>query len=305
MDRLGMDYDTLKEINPRIICCSISGYGQSGPNSNRPSYDIVTLAETGLLSITGEPGRRPARPGAPIADLAGGIFAVIGVLTALVQCQLTGKGQKIDIALQDCCLSLLAYQFSYYFCSGIVPKQESYSGHINSAPYGVFKTKKGYIALGACWPRITRAIGAEWLADDPRFRMRDLRVENRNELNALIEEQLDQAEADDWLEIFKIEDIPAAKVKTLDEVVNDPQILHRNMILSMEHPLGGKIRLVGNPIKMESIAEENFTPPPILNQDGGEILSKLLGYTEEKISQLRQDQENNTQKRVAHVRKIR
>lgn len=305
MSRLGIDYNTLNQINPKIILCSISGYGQSGPDSQRPSYDIVTLAETGLLSITGEPGGRPARPGAPIADLAAGIFAVIGVLSALFQRQLTGKGQEIDISLQDSCLALLAYQFSYYFCSGKVPSQESFSGHINSAPYGVFKTKKGYLALGACWPRITRAISADWLADDPRFQTRALRVENRNELNAIVEEHLGQAEADDWLEIFKIDDIPAAKVKTLDEVIRDPQVLHRNMILSMEHPHGGNIRLIGNPIKMGSITEEDFTPPPLLNQDGGDIFSNLLGYSLEKITKLQHEQENNVKTRLTHVKKAR
>lgn len=305
VSRLGIDYEILKQINPKIICSSISGYGQSGPESQRPSYDIVTLAETGLLSIAGEPGRRPARPGAPIADLAAGLFSVIGVLAALLQRQLTGKAQRIDIAMLDACISLLAYQFSYYFCSGNVPKQEGYSGHINSAPYGVYKTKKGYIALGPCWPRITRVIDADWLADDPRFETRALRVKNRNKLNAIIEKKLGKAEAADWLEIFKIEDIPAAKVKTLDEVAKDPQVVHRNMILNMKHQLDGEIRLVGNPVKAECINDDEFKPPPVLDQDREEVLSKLLKYPQEKIDKLRQEQEENTAKRLKHIKKAR
>ncbi|MFC1940730.1 CaiB/BaiF CoA transferase family protein, partial [Chloroflexota bacterium] len=294
----------LRKINPGIIYCSITGYGPSGPFMNRPAYDIAVLAASGIISLSSEPGGRPVRPGIPIADEAGGLFAVIGILAALAEHQRTGKGKKIDVSLMDTCISLLCYPLSYYFTTNIVPKPPSNSGHLILVPYGIYKTKKGYIALGVCWPRITRAIGADWLADDPRFRDLEARQEHRDELNAIMEEHLAQAEADGWMEIFKIEDIAAAKVATLDEVAVDPQVLHQKMILSMQHPLGGEIKLAGNPVKIKGIVEEEFTPPPTLNQHEHEILSELLGYSEEKIKKLRQDEAENTEYRLQHIQKV-
>ncbi len=304
MERLGADYETLRKINPKIIYCSITGYGPSGPFRDRPAYDIAILAASGIISVTGEPGGLPVRPGIPIADEAGGLFTVIAVLAALAERQRTGKGQKVDISLMDACISLLCYPLSYYFSTGVVPKPLGNSGHPILVPYGVYKTKKGYIALGVCWPRITRAIGADWLADDPRFKDLQARQEHRDELNAIIEEHLAKAEADDWMEIFKAEDIAAAKVATLDEVAVDPQVLHQKMILTMEHPLGGEIKLTGNPIKMEGISEEEFMPPPTLNQHQHEILSGLLGYSAEKIKRLREEETENTAQRLQHIQKV-
>lgn len=304
MERLGADYDTLRKINPRIIYCSITGYGPSGPSKNRPAYDMAILAASGIIGITGESDGRPVRPGIPIADEAGALFATIGILSALAECQRTGKGQKVETSLMDASISLLAHPLSYYFTSGIVPKPISHAGHLILVPYGIYKTKKGYVALGVCWPRITRAIGADWLADDPRFKDLQARQEYREELNTIMEEYLAKAEADDWMEIFKVEDIAAAKVATLDEVAVDPQVLHQKMILTMEHSLGGEIKLAGNPIKMKGISEEQFTPPPTLNQHQHEILSELLGYSEEKIKRLREEATENTAQRLQHIQKV-
>ncbi len=304
MERLGADYETLSKINPRIIYCSITGYGASGPAVYRPAFDIAVLAASGLMSVTGEPGGRPTRPGPPIADEAGALFSVIGVLAALNERQRTGKGKKIDVSLMDASLSLLCYQFTYYFTTGIVPAPLSNAGHLVFMPYGVYKTKKGYVALGVCWPRITRAIGADWLAEDPRFKDLGWRQKHREELNAIIEKYLAQAEADDWMEIFKVEDIAAAKVATIDEVARDPQVSHQKMILTMSHPLGGEIRLIGNPVKTEGISEAEFTPPPTLNQHENEILKGLLGYSDEKIRRLHEEMIANTQQRLQHIQKV-
>ncbi|MFC1995008.1 CaiB/BaiF CoA transferase family protein [Chloroflexota bacterium] len=304
MERLGADYDTLCKINPRIICCNITGYGHSGPSSQRPAYDITVLAASGIISVTGDPDGRLVRPGIPIADEGGALFAVIGVLAALAERQNTGKGKRIDVSLMDSCISLLAYPFSYYFTTNIVPKPFHYSAHPVIVPYGLYKTKKGYVALGVCWPRVTRAIEADWLADDPRFKDLKARQEHRDELGVVIEECLAIAEADEWMEIFKIEDIPAAKVTTIDEAATDPQVLHQKMILTLEHPLGGKIKLTGNPVKMEGVSEEEFAPPPTLNQHQHQILSGLLGYTDEKIRKLREEEKENTAKRLNHIQKV-
>ncbi len=304
MERLGANYDTLKEINPRIIYVSITGYGSSGPFKGRPAFDVVILGHSGALSVTGEPGGTPVRPGPPIADMGGGVFAAIGALAALSDRERTGKGRRIDISLQDVCISLLSYYFCQYFLTGIVPEPLDHSGHAFSVPYGVYKTKKGYIVLGACWPRIARAIGAEWLIEDPRFKDWRARDGHREELNVIIEEHLAQAEAQDWMQIFEVEDIPAATIKNIDEVAIDPQVLHQKMMLSLRHPLGGEVKLVGNPIKMEDISEEEYTAPPTLNQHGHEILSELLGYPEERIKELRQQEKEHTEERLSHMRKV-
>lgn len=304
MERLGADYETLKEVNPRIIYVSITGYGETGPFKGRPAFDVVILGHSGALSLTGEPEGTPVRPGPPIADMGGGIFAAIGALAALTDRERTGKGRKIDISMQDVCISLLSYHFCQYFLTGVVPKPLDHSGHAFSVPYGVYETKRGYIVLGACWPRIARAIGAEWLIEDPRFKDWASRDRNREKLNKIIEEHLAQAEAQDWVELFEAEDIPAATIKSIDEVTMDPQALHQKMILTLKHPLGGEVKLAGNPIKMEDVTEEDYTAPPTLDQHGHEILEGLLGYSEEKMRELKQEEKENTEQRLSHVRKV-
>lgn len=304
MERLGFDYDTLKGINEKIIYVSITGYGPTGPFANRPAFDVAILGHSGVLSVTGEPGGVPVRPGPPIGDMGGGIFAVIGALSALYERERTGKGRKIDISMQDVCISFLSYHFCQYFLTGIVPKPLDHSGHAFSVPYGVYKTKKGYIAIGPSWPRIARVIGADWMIDDPRFKDWEGRDRNREELNRIIEEHLAKAEAEDWVNLFEAEDIPAGLIKSIDEVVVDPQVLHQRMILTLKHPLGGEIKLAGNPIKMEGISEEEYTAPPTLNEHGHEILSGLLGYSEEKIKRLREEEKENEEERLRHVRKV-
>jgi crotonobetainyl-CoA:carnitine CoA-transferase CaiB-like acyl-CoA transferase len=251
--------------------------------------------------VTGEPGGVPVRPGPPLADMGGGIFAAIGALSALYDRERTGKGRKLDIAMQDACISLLSYHVCEYFCTGVVPKPLSHSGHAFSVPYGVYKTKKGFIAIGPSWPRIARAIGADWLVDDPRFKDWTGRDEHREELNSIIEEYLAKAEAEDWVELFEAEDIPAGLLKSIDEVAVDPQVLHQKMILSLSHALGGEVKLAGNPIKMEDLSEKDYTAPPTLDQHGHEILSGLLGYSEEKIKKLKQEEKENTEERLRHV----
>lgn len=305
MERAGIGYDTLKAINPRVIYVSLTGYGSSGPSKDRPAFDVVIEAHSGVLSVTGEPGGRPVRPGPPLADMGGGIFAAVGALSALFDRERTGEGRRIDISMQDACLSFLAYQVCQYFLTGVTPGPLDHSGHKFSVPYGIYQTKKGYIAIGPSWPRITRAIGAEWMMDDPRFKDWEARDQHRRELNEVIEEQLSQAEAEDWLEILKEEDIPADLIKTIDQVVVDPQVLHRNMIVTLPHPLGGEVKLVGNPTKMEGLSEDDYTAPPTIDQHGHEILSELLGYSEEKIRKLKKEEEENTKERLKHVRKLR
>ncbi len=303
MKRLGFDYKTVKKITPGIISCSVSGYGATGPYATRPSYDITALALSGVMSITGEPGGRPVRPGPPIIDLAGGMFGALGVTSALTQRERTGEGQKIDVSLLDSSISLLAYELSYYFCSGIVP-QPLGSGHLAILPYGVYECKdNSYIALGPVWPRLARVIGADWMIDDPRFKSGRERVKHREEFNHTIEEYLAKAPASDWLELFNAEDMACALINNLAEAAADPQVLHRNMILTLPHSLGGEIKLAGNPIKMPAIDESGHTAPPTMGQHNTEVLSGILGYSEEKIEKLKEEEEEHREEMERRVRK--
>lgn len=298
MERLGADYDTLKDINPAIICCSVSGFGSSGPYRDRPSFDLVAQAISGVMSITGEPGGPPLRCGPSIADLVGGMFGVHGVLAALYQRTFTGKGQRVDVALLDGQVSLMAYHMSYYFLGGQVPGPLG-SGHLAVAPYGAFKTKEGYLVMGIGWPRVARVLGIEHVIDDPRFADHASRLEHREELDAIVQEAFLKEKAEDWLPVLEVEDIPCGPVNTIDKAVEDPQIVQRNMIVETEHPLGGRLRLVGNPIKMPQCIEEDFIAPPTLGQHNDEILVELLGYSKERIERLRQEEESHAEQLLA------
>ncbi|MFC1983327.1 CaiB/BaiF CoA transferase family protein, partial [Chloroflexota bacterium] len=238
MTRLGADYDTLKKINPRIICVNLTGMGPSGPYKDRPAVESTASGVSGILSVTGEPGGRPIRPGPAISDLANALFAVIGTISALHEREKTGRGQNVDSSLLGASVALMGYHISYYTCSGTLPEPLG-SAYPFTAPYGAFKTKDGYVVLGPCWPRIARAICAEWLIDDPRFATNEARLKNRWELDKEIEKYLARMGTEEWLEIFYHEDIVAGPLNTVDKVIKDPQVNHINMILNMEHPLGG------------------------------------------------------------------
>ncbi len=301
MKGLEMDYDALKKINPAIICCSVTGYGQTGPYRHRPSFDVVAEAISGAMSITGEPGRPPVRYGAPIADEIGGLFGALGVVAALAQRERTGMGTVIDISLLDGQISTLAYHLLYYFLSGIVPGPQK-SGHLSLIPYGAFKTREDYVVIGPCWPRICRVLGIEHIIDDPRFETFESRIEHREELEAIIAEAFLKERAEDWLEVLHLERIGAGPVNTLDQAAVDPQVVHRKMVVEMEHPLGGKIKHVGNPVKMPEI-EEEYTAPPTLGQHNNDILVGLLGCSEERARRLREEEERHAAELLKRLRK--
>ena len=283
---IGADYNAVSKIKPRIISCSLTGYGLSGPYRDRSSFDIGGLAMAGVMSLTGEPGGPPLKPGAPIGDIATGMLGALGVCAALLQRERTGRGQLVDISLLDSSIAMLAYEFSYYFCSGIVPKALG-SGHLALVPYNAYNTKKGWLVIGPSWPRLARVLGLDWMMDDPRFSTQPARLQHKEEFDRLVQEKLMEAPAEDWLELMTIEDIAAAPVNTLDRVAIDPQAQHRHMVLELDHPLGGKIKLTGNPIKMPgSIDDSNYLPPPTLGQHNYDVLGDLLGYSKQKIDKL-------------------
>ncbi|MBI4334427.1 MAG: CoA transferase [Chloroflexi bacterium] len=302
MKRLGADYATLKSINPRIVACSITGFGPSGPYCDWPSYDIIACALSGMMSITGEPGRPPVRPGITIGDLAPSMFAALGVCAALASRSQTGAGQEVQISQIDSMISLMGIHIAYYFCGGGVPGPEG-SGHLTINPYGAYPTRDGYLALGPCWPRITRVVDAEWMQEDPRFKDREVRYQHKSDLDRVLAERFSREKAEDWLEILHQEDIPSAPVNTVDKAVADPQVLHNRMIVDLRDGPGNVTRIAGNPIKTKSAEEQEFTLPPGLGQHTEQILSELLQYPPDKIARLKRDYHGHAAELQAHKRK--
>lgn len=289
LEKLRIDYETLKRINPRIISCSISGYGQTGPFKDRPAFDLIIQARGGIMSYTGEPGRMPVRMGAPMGDLTGGLFSAHGVLAALYQRERTGRGQRIDISLLDCQTSLLIYRGLYYLFAGEIA-QPIGSGHISANPIRAFKTKTFDIVIDAntdkFFQELCEGVGHQELASDPRFLTRADRLKNKDALYAILEEAFLQKSGGEWLEVLEGR-VPVGPINTVDMALKDPQTLYRKMVVEVTHGTGEKMELLGNPIKMSQAGEESFKPPPSLGEHTEQILSGLLSFNQPEIQRLR------------------
>lgn len=295
--RMGLDYDVLKEINPRIIYCALSGYGATGPYTHRPAFDYIIQALAGVMSIVGEPGRPPVHTGVPIADLNGGIFGAFAIITALYAREKSGVGQYLDVSMLDVIFSMWAFMGQFYLLAGDIPKPVG-SGHVTNVPLGAFKAKDGYVVIAAPQQKFYENLAAviakevveyKDLPNDERFKTPAGRLENRDALEQLINDALSTKSRDEWLKILETGDVPAAPVYNIVEAFNDPQILSRNMIVEFDHPLGGRIKTVGSPFKFVSAEEEVFNPPPLLGQHNEEIISGLLGYSKEELEQFQKE----------------
>ena len=288
--KLGIDFDTLKNINPRIICCSISGYGQTGPFKDRPAFDLVIQARGGIMSYTGEPGRMPVRMGAPMGDLSGGLFAAHGILAALFQRERTGKGQKIDISLLDCQTSLLTYRAQFYFVGKEIAQAVG-SGHVSAHPIGAFRTKTFDVVIDAntenIFAELCRAIGAPDLCLHPKFNSRKNRLQNKDELYALLEKTFREKTGEEWMGILESR-VPIAPIHTIDKALADPQTLSRNMVVEIDYGKEQKLKILGNPIKMSEVEQEVFKKPPRLGEHTEEVLTSILNYSTETIGELKQ-----------------
>jgi crotonobetainyl-CoA:carnitine CoA-transferase CaiB-like acyl-CoA transferase len=287
---LGVDYPTISAINPRVVYCSISGFGQTGPYSQRPAYDLVTQGMAGLMGITGEPGREPVKVGVAITDIAGGMYAAIAILAALRARESRGRGCWIDISLVDSTLTWLVYVAGNYFASGRVPARMG-SAHSNIVPNQTFVTADGKlltIAVGndRLWKNFCKALGIESLADDPRFATNPKRVENRGTLVPMLSDIMKKKTRDEWLEVLVREEVPAGPVYMMDEIFTDPQVLHRNMLREVDHPTAGRIKQIGNPIKIVGEPEPAIKPPPLLGEHTDDVL-RSLGYSEEQVRDLK------------------
>ncbi len=288
--KLGIEYNTLKNVNPAIICCSITGYGEIGPFKDRPAFDLIIQARGGIMSYTGELGGRPVRMGAPMGDLAGGLFAANGIMAALYQREQTGRGQKIDISLLDCQISLLSYRGQYYLLEKEIARPLG-TGHSSIHPQGDFKTKTFDIVidcnLQGLFNYLCEAIGIPEMATNPKFNSRENRLKNKDELYAILDKIFLTKTGEEWLEILETR-IPIGPINTVDKALSDPQILSRNMVAEVDYGNNKKLKIIGNPIKMSEIEQDVFKAAPHLGEETEQILTELLNYLPIEIEELKQ-----------------
>jgi crotonobetainyl-CoA:carnitine CoA-transferase CaiB-like acyl-CoA transferase len=290
MDRLGLGYPALSAVNPRLIYCAISGFGMTGPLRDKPSFDIVLQALSGALSVNGEAGRAPTKLGIPLGDLVGGINGPMGILAALYERTLTGRGRLIDVSLLDGLIGMLGYLAQLAFFTGQDPKPQG-SEHPNLVPYGTFPAKDGSIIV-AClmnsfWQRICQALGMQDWIVDPRFETIEKRRDNRRLVNERISEFTRQKTVQELVELFTDHNVPHAPILGIKEALAQPQAVAREMVVETDHSVLGKIPIVNRSIKFPGDAQPIPTAPPILGQHTDEILRDILGFTSERIAQLR------------------
>ncbi len=287
--KLKIDYDDLKKDNPGLIYASLSGFGQTGPYENRAGFDPIAQGMSGLASITGWKHTGPVRVGVAIGDSLGGIFAVVGILMALIERGKSGKGQRVESSLLEGLVAVLGFQAAKYFGTDERPEAQG-NDHAMMSPYGTFKTKDGYmnIAAGnqAMWERLAKALDLEHLVRDERFLAVADRVENRSELTALLEEKLAEKTSKEWEPVFDKEGVANGPILHIDQVFQDPQVLHQKMVLEMDHPSVGKIKTLGFPAKLSRTPAELKLPPPLKGQHTEEILGEL-GYPSDEIEAMR------------------
>ncbi len=288
--KLGVDYETLREINPRIIYASVSGFGQTGPYATRPGYDLIAQGMSGVMSVTGEPGGPPAKCGVPIGDLSAGLFCALGILSAYIAREETGRGQYVDTSLFEGPLAFSIWETAELWATGRVP-QPFGSAHRLTAPYQALKTRDGYVNIGAnnqrLWTRLCKAIGREELIEDKRFATNADRMANRAELAEELERTLEEKDTDEWMEILLEAGFPAAPIYNYKQVFEDPHTLAREMVVEMEHPVEGTVKGLGIPVKLSETPGKIRRPAPLLGEQTEETLMGL-GYSKEEIADLRE-----------------
>ena len=292
MQRLGLAYATLAAVNPRLVMCSISAYGQDGPYRDWPAFDLALQAMGGALSLTGEPGRPPVRMGLPMGDLAGGMFGAFAVAGALFRRERTGQGAHVDLSLLDCQVSLLTYIAQYFWTDGRVPGPLG-SGHASVVPYGALATRDGSLIVAIFaekfWAGFCRAAEHPDWERDARFATNRDRLANRAPLMTLVEAAFRERTTEEWLSRLHAAGVPAAPIQAVDRVLSDPQVHHRRMVVDLEHPRHGRLPTLGTPIKVDGALEAPPAPPARLGEHTEPVLRDLLKYPAERIEALRRD----------------
>jgi len=292
LKKYGLDYESLAEVNPRLIYCSITGFGQDGPYSHRAGYDYIIQGMSGLMSLTGQPDGEPLRAGVAITDLFTGIYSSTAILAALHQRSVTGRGQHIDMALLDCAVAVTANQAMNYLASGDAPVRLG-NAHPNIVPYQVFATRDGHLILAVGndlqFERFCVLAGCPELANDKRFSRNADRVRHRDNLVPELERVMVRRATDEWLTLLEEVGIPCGRINQINETLNDPQVRHRGMRVKATHPSLGELEMLGSPIKLTGTPPNCDRAPPLLGEHTNEVLAQALNYSDKHIAQLRSE----------------
>jgi CoA:oxalate CoA-transferase len=293
MERLGLSYENLKAVNPELIYAAASGFGQSGPYSQRPAYDAVVQAMGGIMSITSPvPNGPPTRVGTSIGDITAGLFTAIGILAALRHRDKTGQGQMVDVSMLDCQVAILENAIARYLVTGEIPHPTG-NRHPSIAPFEPFDTLDGQIMLAvgndAIWNKLCEVLDLPDLVNHPLYLTNDLRNQNEATLKPVLADIINGRKTTEWQEIFDEAGIPNGPINTIDRVVEDPQVQSREMIVEVEHPTAGRMKIPGIPIKLSESPGKVAVCAPCLGEQTNEILAEVLGYSEDKIVSLRSE----------------
>ncbi|MBM3406921.1 MAG: CoA transferase [Betaproteobacteria bacterium] len=291
LDRMGFDRETLKSIRPDLVICRVTGFGLDGPYADRPAFDFIAQAMSGLMSVTGEADGAPMRAGPPLSDLVAGAYAAMGVLAALIRRGRTGAGEEVSTALTDSMVSMLAFMATNYFATGKVP-QRSGNDHGLVSPYGLFEAADGQVAIApsndGVYQKLLSALGLERLRDHPEFRSNRDRFERRAAINAEINQVIGTRGIDHWVSVLNAAGVPCGKVLDIGQVFDDPQIQHQQMRLTIDDPRRGPLDVLGFPIKFSDDPCRIHRNPPDLGGDTDAVLAEL-GYDNKSIAALRAD----------------
>ena len=286
--KLKIDYDHLSKINSKIITCSITGFGETGKHSSRPAYDQIVQAYSGGMSITGADASTPTRAGIPIGDLGSGLFSVIGMLSALLSREKTGKGQHLDLSLLDVQISLLTYMATMQTLSGVNPEPIG-NAHFVHVPYNSFTTKDGFVVIAvitdAFWQGLLNIVDVDNLRKE-EFKSSTGRLQNQKFIESELNKKLSTETSEHWINALNSAKVPCAPINSFSQALSDEQVIHRNMVVEVDHPDGGKVKMPGNPIKLSYTNEDSFSPPPHLGQHTKETLIEWCNYSESEIEEL-------------------
>ena len=291
LDNLGFSWPEIQKINDKIIFASVSGFGQTGPRKNEPGFDVVIQGEGGIMSITGEPDGPPTKVGASIGDITAGMLAAQGILLGLYTREKTGKGQMVDISMLDGQISLLTYHANAFFATGKVPNRRG-NRHPSITPYETYKCKDGFLNLGvgndSLWVKFCDAVGLDKIKDDQRFQINAERVKNREQLEKILIPFFENYELKEIIEILRNNGIPCGPINNLEDALNNPQVIQREMVQEIQIPEIGKTKITGVPIKMSATPGSIRMPPPSLGEHTNQILKNYLDISNSEIEHLRE-----------------